>query len=125
MGHRPKSTCDFVETTSQRKRIFQTFWSPRKGTTKCINRKGRKGCCQNAVPRSKSKVSTQLMNSGSHSEETLFETALQLPTPEERNAFLDRACGESGALRRRVQTRLDAHFNAADLLAPEAGVAPI
>ena len=41
-------------------------------------------------------------------EESLFLAALEKPTPAERQAFLDEACGADAALRARVQLLLEA-----------------
>ena len=49
-------------------------------------------------------------------EETIFTVALDKQTPAERSAFLDEACGDDAALRRRVEALIDAHERAADFL---------
>ncbi len=49
-------------------------------------------------------------------EESLFEAALQRPTPAERQAFLEQACGGDAALLQRLQALLAAHAQAAGVL---------
>jgi WD40 repeat protein len=49
-------------------------------------------------------------------EETIFATALAKPTPAERVAYLDAACGDDRALRQRVEGLLRAHDQAGDFL---------
>jgi WD40 repeat protein/serine/threonine protein kinase len=49
------------------------------------------------------------------SEESLFEQAIQLASPEERRAFLDRACGPTGILRQSVDLLIRCHEQAAGL----------
>ena len=51
-------------------------------------------------------------------EETIFNAALELGTPEERAAYLKEACAGNEALRQRLETRLRA---AADAPPQEAG----
>ena len=45
--------------------------------------------------------------------ETLFATAIEIESGADRNAYLDEACGEDGALRHDVDRLLQAHFKAA------------
>ncbi|HEU4954699.1 MAG TPA: serine/threonine-protein kinase, partial [Gemmatimonadales bacterium] len=52
--------------------------------------------------------------------EELFESAVLRP-PEERAAFLDRACGEDDALRREIESLLKADANATGFLERESG----
>jgi serine/threonine protein kinase/WD40 repeat protein len=58
-------------------------------------------------------------------EESLFLAALEKPTPAERQAFLEEACGQDVALRARVQLLLEADARAPGILerraAPPAG----
>ncbi|HZY84141.1 MAG TPA: serine/threonine-protein kinase, partial [Gemmataceae bacterium] len=49
-------------------------------------------------------------------EESLFEAALQRPTPAERQAFLEQACGGDAALLERLKALLAAHEQAAGVL---------
>jgi eukaryotic-like serine/threonine-protein kinase len=49
-------------------------------------------------------------------ERDIFLTALQETDPGERTAYLDRACGDDAALRRRVETLLYAHAIAGSFL---------
>lgn len=49
-----------------------------------------------------------------HHEESLFNEACQLPSPESRAAFLAGACGEDAALRQRLDARLEAAEKAGD-----------
>src|SRR5689334_5915590 len=48
--------------------------------------------------------------------ETIFNDAMQIATPAERAAFLDRACGDDAGLRKRVEGLLAAHEQTADVL---------
>src|SRR5438067_13656840 len=48
--------------------------------------------------------------------ETIFNDALEIAAPQERAAFLDRACGDDADLRRRVEALLAAHDNTGDVL---------
>src|SRR3989442_2336031 len=48
--------------------------------------------------------------------ETIFNQAMELPAPQERAAFLDRACGDDADLRQRVQALLAAHEGTEDVL---------
>jgi serine/threonine protein kinase len=52
-------------------------------------------------------------------EEAIFDAAVALP-PEERSAFLDRACNGEVSLRRRIEVLLQSHGKAQDFLAPPA-----
>ena len=44
-------------------------------------------------------------------EESIFAQALEIGSPAERAAFLDRACGENPALRAEVEALLGAHIS--------------
>ena len=46
----------------------------------------------------------------------LFVAALQIADPAERSAYLDRACGDDDALRRRIDVLLKAFAQAGDFL---------
>src|SRR5262249_19090252 len=48
--------------------------------------------------------------------ESVFAAALQLPSPQERVAFLDRACADNPILRGRVEALLKAHDHASSFL---------
>ena len=50
----------------------------------------------------------------------IFEKALLIPAPEEREAFLDQACGDDAELRRWVDLLLEGHGNADGFLPTEA-----
>jgi serine/threonine protein kinase/lipopolysaccharide biosynthesis regulator YciM len=52
------------------------------------------------------------------SEESIFVTALEKPTPAERAAYLQEACGSNDELRLRVEALLRAHERSGDLLDP-------
>jgi hypothetical protein len=52
--------------------------------------------------------------------ETIFSTALEKKTAEERTDYLDQACGAEAALRGQVERLLDAHPHAMDFLAQPA-----
>jgi hypothetical protein len=49
-------------------------------------------------------------------EETIFEAALELDSPEKRNAYLDLACGTDSPLRQRIEQMLQAHDRADEFL---------
>src|SRR5262245_25018374 len=49
-------------------------------------------------------------------EESLFAAALERPSPAERQAFLDEACGGDDGLRRRVELLLAAHEHTCGIL---------
>ena len=49
-------------------------------------------------------------------EESVFVAALEMPTAAERQAFLDEACADDGALRRRVERLLAAHVKPSGIL---------
>jgi serine/threonine protein kinase len=51
-------------------------------------------------------------------EAAIFVEALQKPSPEERGAFLDQACGSNRELRYSVDLLLKAHARAGEFLAP-------
>ena len=51
-------------------------------------------------------------------EASVFLEALKQPSPEERAAFLDQACGRNRDLRHSVELLLKAHAKAGDFLAP-------
>jgi len=54
----------------------------------------------------------------------IFMSALEIDSPKERGAYLDKACGEDTALRQRVDTLLDSHAKSGSLLEhPAVGVA--
>src|SRR5690242_7228849 len=57
--------------------------------------------------------------------ETLLCEALELPSAEQRKAYLDKACGGDQALRREVETLLSAHDRAGDFLNPATAAATI
>ena len=68
------------------------------------------------------KTSTQ-MSDHDNREETLFNAALQLATPEERAAYLKSACPDDEPLRKRILALLQAHEQAnAPLDEPAAGL---
>src|SRR5262245_52419618 len=54
---------------------------------------------------------------------TLFAEALELASPGERAAYLDRACGTDQALRRHVDALLEAHAQVGRFLEPQVEVA--
>src|SRR5262249_2501733 len=59
------------------------------------------------------------------SEEEVFHEALGLAGPQERSAYLDRACAGDPGLRAQVEALLQAHAQASSFLAgPPAGLAP-
>src|SRR5262245_4819215 len=56
---------------------------------------------------------------------TIFEQALDLESPQERTAFLERACGANQALRARVEALLQSHRAAGSFLqAGPPGLSP-
>jgi WD40 repeat protein/serine/threonine protein kinase/tetratricopeptide (TPR) repeat protein len=55
------------------------------------------------------------MNEGNKREEAVFEAALALP-PDQRSAYLDKACADDPTLRRQVDTLLEAHEQTTGLL---------
>src|SRR5437879_3763161 len=57
-------------------------------------------------------------------EESIFLEALQKPTPEDRAAFLDNACGDNPELRRSVDMLLKAHERAGHFLEKVPGLGP-
>jgi serine/threonine protein kinase len=57
-----------------------------------------------------------LMTEPSLPEESIFAQALEIASPSERAAFLDRACGNNRALRAEVEALLRAHEKSGDLL---------
>src|SRR5579872_5922987 len=57
-------------------------------------------------------------------EESLFLAALEKPTPGERQAFLDDACGGDAALRARVQMLLEADARVRGILDRPAPFSP-
>src|SRR5262249_36441551 len=54
---------------------------------------------------------------------TLFAEALEFASPAERAAYLDRACGNDEALRRHLETLLEAHAQVGRFLDPGAAAA--
>ena len=63
------------------------------------------------------------MNGHDKREETMFNAAVQLATPEERAAYLKEACKDDEPLRRRILALLQAHDQADALLdKPAAGL---
>ncbi|HEY5915346.1 MAG TPA: serine/threonine-protein kinase [Verrucomicrobiae bacterium] len=52
--------------------------------------------------------------------ETLFEGALNCPTPQQRAAYLDKACAGQPDLRRKLEALLQAHERSGDFLEPPA-----
>jgi tetratricopeptide (TPR) repeat protein len=50
-----------------------------------------------------------MMKNDNRSEETLFQAAINLPEGQARTAFLDQACAGDDALRKRLETLLEAH----------------
>jgi WD40 repeat protein/serine/threonine protein kinase len=54
--------------------------------------------------------------------ETVFGEAMEIATPAERSAYLDRACGGDATLRRQVESLLDATDRAGDFLESPAGM---
>jgi hypothetical protein len=62
------------------------------------------------------------MNDRPSREETIFNAALELPSPKERAAYLREACGGDESLRQRVEALLQASEEAGDFLVqpPEA-----
>jgi hypothetical protein len=59
---------------------------------------------------------TPAMNNDVNREEQVFETALQFPTPEQRAAFVQGACGNDETLRHRVEALLKSHEHAGGFL---------
>jgi serine/threonine protein kinase/tetratricopeptide (TPR) repeat protein len=57
--------------------------------------------------------------------ETVFGEAMEIATPAERSAYLDRACGGDAVLRRQVESLLDAHIRAGDFLESPASTPTI
>src|SRR5262245_15128188 len=55
------------------------------------------------------------MSESTPSAETIFEKALELPTPETRDAYLRGACAENKDLRERVRRLVEAHERAEHL----------
>ena len=51
-------------------------------------------------------------------EESIFKTAIQLQSPAERTAYLERVCGTDDALRTRLEALLEAHEQEYDFLRP-------
>ena len=49
-------------------------------------------------------------------EETIFQAAIQIESPSDRAAYLDRACGDDTQLRAEVESLLKAHEEAGDFL---------
>jgi serine/threonine protein kinase len=65
------------------------------------------------------------MNGSNQREAAIFDAAHQFPTPEQRAAYLQGACGDDAALRRRIEALLESHDQAGDFLenaAPSTGV---
>jgi hypothetical protein len=56
--------------------------------------------------------------------ESVFFTALEKSTPEERAAYLDEACGQDTKLRQRVEKMLNAQPNVGDFLQQPLRAAP-
>ena len=54
------------------------------------------------------------MNSKHSNDLTLFNEALEIAAPEARAAYLDRACGDDAALRRKIDSLLAAYEKASD-----------
>jgi hypothetical protein len=52
------------------------------------------------------------------SERSIFEAAIEQGSPEERAAYLDRACGSDPGLRRQVEALLAAHERLGDIPLP-------
>ncbi|MFO0810979.1 MAG: serine/threonine-protein kinase, partial [Gemmataceae bacterium] len=59
------------------------------------------------------------------SEDSLFTAALDLPTPAEREAFLDRACGTDFDLKARLRARLTDFEDRGTLLRTDNGASPV
>ena len=57
--------------------------------------------------------------------ETVFGEAMEIATPAERSAYLDRACGGDAVLRRQVESLLDAHTRAGNFLESPASTPTI
>jgi tetratricopeptide (TPR) repeat protein len=63
------------------------------------------------------------MSQETSSVDSIFCTAVEIESTDQRAAYLDRACADDPHLRQRVQKLLDAHFRAGDFLeSPPAGV---
>ena len=60
-------------------------------------------------------LALHLMERQHHSEEAVFEAALQQP-PDQRAAYIKSACGEDAQLRQSVQVLLRAHEKAGSFL---------
>jgi WD40 repeat protein/serine/threonine protein kinase len=56
------------------------------------------------------------MSAEDRSLDTLFCTAVEIPSAEERAAYLDQACGSDPDLRARVEKLVEAHFRAGDFM---------
>ena len=44
--------------------------------------------------------------------DTIFSCAIEIASPEERDAYIAKACGQDAVLRRQVEERIAAHFQA-------------
>ena len=44
--------------------------------------------------------------------DTIFSRAIEIASPEERDAYIAQACGQDGVLKRQVEERIAAHFQA-------------
>src|ERR1035441_9829771 len=64
------------------------------------------------------------MNGCNPAEQQAFEQALRLPGPEERAAYLDKACGGDEQLRQSVEALLQAHDRADGFLQQPPAVLP-
>src|SRR5262245_55880161 len=62
--------------------------------------------------------------SGPRSEKEIFFEALEKPTPQERAAFLDGACGTNPGQRAKVEARLADHFQQDSFMKESAAEAP-
>ena len=56
------------------------------------------------------------MATGQPSVDSVFCAAIELKSPEEREAYLDQACGSDVELRRQVERLLRAHYGAGSFL---------
>ena len=70
----------------------------------------------NGALSSEATIVPAIMNVPSNREETLFEQALGIDTPEARNALLREACGDDLAMLARLQGLLGAHDRAGKFL---------
>src|SRR5437867_8697537 len=65
------------------------------------------------------------MNDDKHEVDSLLCAAVEIISPDERAAYLDRTCGDDVELRHRLEVLLDAHFQAGSFLEPPAPAATL